>query len=230
MKRDGENAGSPRDLPRRTRAAPLFLVRHGETDWNLAGRWQGQTDVPLNDAGRAQARALAERMRGEGLVTIASSDLLRARTTAEIVAAELGLAVGVVDHRLREQSFGDFEGLTAQECEERFPEAWARHLADPRTTPPGGESGEEVLARVVPALREIAALGAPALVVMHGRALRTFVREVLGAIPGDPPAVPYDRRIGNGGGWRVGVDAGRFVEAEWLVVPADARARGVEEG
>lgn len=208
----------------------LFLVRHGETDWNLAGRWQGQTDVPLNEAGRAQARELADRMRPEVIATVASSDLLRARATAEIVAASLGLAVGVVDHRLREQSFGDFEGLTARECEERFPEAWARYLADWRTTPPGGESGAEVLARVVPALREIAGRGSPALVVMHGRALRTFVREVLGPIPGAAPAVPYDRRIANGGGWRVTVVAGRFVEAAWLEVPGASGATGVDGG
>jgi probable phosphoglycerate mutase len=211
-----------------TRPSHLFLVRHGETDWNLAGRWQGQTDVPLNEAGRAQARALAARMHAEGIVTVAASDLLRARTTAEIVAAELGLEVRVVDHRLREQSFGAFEGLTARECAERFPEAWARYLADWRSTPPGGESGAEVLARVVPALKDVAALGAPALVVMHGRALRTFVREVLGAIPGAAPEVPYDRRIANGGGWRGGVASGRFVEARWLEVPATARAAGVD--
>ncbi|HYG70238.1 MAG TPA: histidine phosphatase family protein, partial [Anaeromyxobacteraceae bacterium] len=93
-------------------ATRLFLVRHGETDWNVAGRWQGQTDIPLNEAGRAQARELARRMRGEGIATIAASDLLRARETAEIVAAELGLEVRILDHRLREQSFGAFEGLT----------------------------------------------------------------------------------------------------------------------
>jgi probable phosphoglycerate mutase len=211
-----------------TRPSHLFLVRHGETDWNLAGRWQGQTDVPLNEAGRAQARALAGRMRALGIVTVAASDLERARTTAEIVAAELGLEVRAVDHRLREQSFGAFEGLTARECAERFPQAWARHVADPRSTPPGGEPGAEVLARVVPALKDVAALGAPALVVMHGRALRTFVREVLGAVPGEAPEVPYDRRIANGGGWRVTLVAGRFVEARWLEVPGTARAAGVD--
>jgi probable phosphoglycerate mutase len=204
----------------------LFLVRHGETDWNAEGRWQGQTDIPLNAAGRAQALALAARLRGHGIATVATSDLRRARETAAIVAAELGLALDVVDHRLREQSFGDFEGLTARECEERFPEAWARSLVDWRTTAPGGESGEAVLGRVVPALEAIAAPGATALVVMHGRALRTFVREVLGAIPGPPSPVPYDRRIGNGGGWRVTVAGDRFVEAVWLEVP-EAGAPGV---
>lgn len=209
-------------------ASRLFLVRHGETDWNVAGRWQGQTDIPLNEAGRAQARELARRMRGEGIATIAASDLLRARETAEIVAAELGLEVRAVDHRLREQSFGAFEGLTARECEERFPEAWVRYLADWRTTPPGGESGTDVLVRVIPALRQLAGLRSPALVVMHGRALRTFVREVLGAIPGAAPAVPYDRRIANGGGWRVTVIADRFIEAAWLEIPATSRATGID--
>lgn len=212
----------------RETASDLFLVRHGETDWNAEGRWQGQTDVPLNAAGRAQARELAGRLRGAGLSIVASSDLLRARTTAEIVAAELGLALRPADHRLREQGFGDFEGLTAQECAARYPAAWVRYAADSRATPPGGESAGEVLARVVPALREVAALGSAALVVMHGRALRTFVRDVLGAEPGPAPDVPYDRRVANGGGWRVSVVAGRFAGATWLEVPASSRPTGVD--
>jgi probable phosphoglycerate mutase len=206
----------------------LVLVRHGETEWNLAGRWQGQTDVPLNAAGRDQARELAARLRGEGLVAVASSDLRRARETAELVAAELRLRVHAPDPRLREQSFGAFEGLTGRECEERFPEAWGAYAADARATPPGGETAAEVLARVVPALDALAARGEPTLVVMHGRALRTFVRDVLGALPGPPPPVPYDRRIANGGGWRVAVEAGRFTGGTWLEPPATARAAGVD--
>jgi probable phosphoglycerate mutase len=206
----------------------LLLVRHGETDWNLAQRWQGQSDVPLNEAGRAQARALAARMRGETIGLVASSDLGRARETAGIVAAALGLGVSVADPRLREQAFGEFEGLTGRECEERFPEAWARWLADWRAAPPGGEAGPDVVARVTPALLGIARASPSALVVMHGRALRTFVREVVGALPGPAPAVPYDRRIGNGEGWRVTVAAGRFLAATWIDAAAPARAAAVD--
>ena len=132
--------------------ATLFLVRHGETDWNAAGRWQGQTDIPLNPRGREQAREVAGRLRGEGLGAIASSDLLRARTTAEIVAAELGLVVNHLDPGLRERRFGCFEGLTREEVAVRFPEAWTRYLADPGPAPPGGESRDALLGRLLPAV------------------------------------------------------------------------------
>ena len=81
----------------------LLLARHGETDWNVAGRWQGHTDVPLNATGRAQALALAERLRNEGIAAVATSDLSRARHTAEIVAGALGVPVALVDPALREQ-------------------------------------------------------------------------------------------------------------------------------
>jgi hypothetical protein len=118
----------------------LFLARHGETYWNVAGRWQGHADVPLNATGQAQALALAERLRGAGIAAVATSDLLRARGTAEIVAGALGVQVALVDPDLREQRFGRFEGLTPRECEERYPSDWARYTADPRPGPPGGES------------------------------------------------------------------------------------------
>ena len=92
----------------------LLLVRHGETDWNADGRLQGQTDRPLSDHGRRQARTLAEELDGEALDAIYSSDLSRARETAEIVAERLGLAVEL-DADLREKDWGNWEGLTAVE-------------------------------------------------------------------------------------------------------------------
>src|SRR5512133_2376807 len=131
-----------------TRLRPVFLARHGQTDWNAAGRWQGHTDVPLNETGRAQARALAERLRGEGIAAIASSDLARARGTAEIVAAVLGLRVDLLDPDLRERRFGIFEGLTLRECEQRHPEDWARYAGDPGLGPPLGESRSALLERL----------------------------------------------------------------------------------
>lgn len=193
----------------------LLLVRHGETDWNAAGRWQGQTDVPLNANGRAQALALAARLRAEGIREIAASDLARARGTAEIVGAALGLEVALVDADLRERGYGAWEGLTRGECEALHPEAWARHLADPRTPPPGGESAEALLARVVPAIHRAAErLESPALVVTHGGVMRAFLAAVLEPGPGAAPIAP--RFVPNGGVWRVRLAGGRVIGAAAL--------------
>jgi len=92
----------------------LLLVRHGETDWNAERRWQGHADVPLNERGREQARALAEQLAGESVDAIYSSDLSRARDTADILGARLDVPV-VVDADLREIDVGPVEGLTAEE-------------------------------------------------------------------------------------------------------------------
>jgi probable phosphoglycerate mutase len=165
------------------------VARHGETEWNRAGRWQGQTDIPLSEIGRAQARALAAGLHGRGIAEVHASDLLRATETADIIARALGVAAFNVDARLRERGFGCFEGLTRDECADRHPEAWARYLADRRATPPGGEPQPDVAARVVAALGDIAraprAAGAAALVISHGGTIRTFVHAVTGAAP--PP-------------------------------------------
>jgi probable phosphoglycerate mutase len=193
----------------------LFLARHGETDWNLAGRWQGHTDVPLNAAGRSQAGALAERLRGEGIATVGTSDLSRARHTAEIVAAALRVPVAHVDPGLREQRFGWFEGLTPRECEERYPEEWARYVADRHAGPPGGESRAAVLERVVRAVQGAAAqLAGPVLLVTHGGAIRTL----LAALPASTgaPGSGAPGRIPNCGVVRVSLEAGRPVAATWI--------------
>jgi probable phosphoglycerate mutase len=168
----------------------VFLARHGETEWNRDGRWQGKTDIPLSDAGRAQARALGESLAGRGIVEVHASDLQRATETARIIAGMLGIAAEVkLDPRLRERGFGCFEGFTREECAQRHPEAWARYLADRRATPPGGEPQSEVTARVVAALTEIARAPRPSadatLVISHGGTIRTFIAEVTGAAP--PP-------------------------------------------
>ena len=104
----------------------LLLARHGETDWNAQQRWQGHADTPLNDSGREQARRLADEV--ERADVVYSSDLARARETAEIVGARLGLPV-LVDERLRERGFGAWEGLTMPEIEERFGDSLHRWRA-----------------------------------------------------------------------------------------------------
>jgi probable phosphoglycerate mutase len=195
----------------------VFIARHGETDWNVAGRWQGHTDVPLNATGRAQAVALAERLRSEGILAVATSDLSRAHHTAEIVASALAVPLALVDPDLREQRFGRFEGLTPDECAERYPEDWARYLADRHAGPPGGESRAALLERVVRAVQGAAArLSPPALLVTHGGAIRAL----LAAVPADPGA---PGRIPNAGVVRVSLVAGQPVAATWLEVEARAR-------
>jgi broad specificity phosphatase PhoE len=92
----------------------LLLVRHGETDWNAEGKLQGHTDRPLNEYGRRQAQALAEQLAGDSIDAVYASDLSRARETAEILGAKLGLPV-VVDPDLREKNWGNWEGLTSDE-------------------------------------------------------------------------------------------------------------------
>jgi broad specificity phosphatase PhoE len=102
----------------------LLLVRHGETDWNRDGRWQGHADTPLNERGREQARELAATL--ERVDAVYASDLARARETAEILADRHGLEVRL-DARLRERGFGAWEGLTDAEVRERFADAFERY-------------------------------------------------------------------------------------------------------
>jgi len=186
----------------------IFLARHGETEWNRVGRWQGKTDIPLSEVGRAQAQALRERLRDRGIVRVYASDLGRARETADIVAAALGLTPVTLDERLRERGFGCFEGLTRSECEVHHPEAWARYLADRRSTPPDAEPQPRVVERMMSALTDIAAAtpdDAAVLVVSHGGAIRSFVHAVTGLPP--PP-------LDNGALFRARFEADRFVAAE----------------
>ncbi len=117
----------------------IVAIRHGETAWNVDTRIQGQLDIPLNDVGRWQARQLARALADEGLTRLYSSDLQRARQTADAVAGECGLPVHD-DPGLRERAFGAFEGHTWAEIEQRWPvdsERWRRR--DPDFGPPGGE-------------------------------------------------------------------------------------------
>jgi broad specificity phosphatase PhoE len=162
----------------------LLLVRHGQTAWNALGKLQGHTDIELDDTGRDQARALVAALRAHTIAAVWASDLARARQTAEIIAAALGLPPPSIDVELRERRFGVFEGLTRDECAAQFPEAWRAWL-DRTGTPQGAETREVVLARMTRALnRVIATTPGTALVVTHGGVMRTWLMEHLSASVG----------------------------------------------
>jgi uncharacterized phosphatase len=144
----------------------ILLARHGETDWNLHRRVQGQSDTPLNETGRAQAETLAQELAGERIDAVYSSDLVRAHETARIVAEPRGLHVTALPD-LRERHFGTWEGLTDDEVLVRFPEARRGHWGD-------GETLEDVAERVLSGLIRIAEShpDGQVLVVSHGGPLR----------------------------------------------------------
>jgi 2,3-bisphosphoglycerate-dependent phosphoglycerate mutase len=186
----------------------LLLVRHGETDWNRDQRFQGHADPPLNERGREQARTIAEELARERLDAVYASDLARARETAEIVAARLGVPV-TVEPALREIDVGEWQGLTWAEIDERDPQA-RRRWDEQGHGWERGESYEQLTERVVAALRRIAAdhPGERVLVVGHGgttRATRAFA---------DRATVAEHRRasppIGNCEVFRLAVQDGRF--------------------
>ncbi|MBI5718138.1 MAG: histidine phosphatase family protein [Burkholderiales bacterium] len=164
-------------------ATRLVVVRHGETAWNASQRLQGQLDEPLNERGRWQAERLGAALRGEGLTRIYSSDLVRARATAEAVALATGLAEVRTEAALRERSFGSFEGLTRGEIEQRWPDDLRRWRArEPGFGPGGGESPEDFFARCVPCAAAIAARhpGETVALVAHGGVLDCLYRAATG--------------------------------------------------
>jgi broad specificity phosphatase PhoE len=150
----------------------LFLSRHGETDWNAEGRFQGHADIPLNEHGRAQARGLAHRLEGTRLDAIYSSDLARSSETAAIVAAPHGLPVTALKE-LREVDVGEWSGLTREEIEARWPGS-IRLWKDGGHGWQEGESYEEMAARAVACLDRLARehAGQRILYIGHGGTLR----------------------------------------------------------
>ena len=150
----------------------ILLARHGETDWNREGRFQGHADPPLNATGHAQAAELAAELKDVELAAVYSSPLRRALETAQRVAAEHGLEPVAVD-ALREVDVGSWQGLTRPEIETRYPEQFARWL-DYDQGWEDGESYEEMGRRAVAALLELAAAhaGERVLAVTHGGPIR----------------------------------------------------------
>lgn len=160
----------------------LLLVRHGRSELNAAGRVQGWLDSPLDELGRAQSLALADRLRREDAVMVYASTLQRASETAEIVGAELGLPV-VTDERLIERGVGDIAGLTGTEIEAQFPDFIAEWRQSGRmAVPPGGEAVASFNERVRVAFGKIVErhAGEPVVVVSHGGVLAVYLGQLLG--------------------------------------------------
>ncbi|MFO7633002.1 MAG: histidine phosphatase family protein [Caldilinea sp.] len=161
----------------------LWLVRHGQTDWNLQGRYQGQADPPLNKTGLQQADLAAEKLAGRRYAALYSSDLERARVTAEAIGRKLGMEV-LVDPRLREVNQGDWEGLLVTEIQTRYPAEWEARQRDRLhfRSPGGGESVQDVATRIWAAVDDLATRHPheSLILVSHGLALATILCRIQG--------------------------------------------------
>lgn len=188
--------------------ARLIFIRHGETDWNLQMRYQGHTDIPLNERGRSQARSIARHLRQhEAVEAVYSSDLSRCRETAEIVASAFGLPV-VASERLRELKFGLWEGLKYEELDRSYHQEFQDWFQDTLNyAVPGGESFAIALERMLPCVHNIAGRHRGTVAICsHGGLIRAFINHL------DPAFGFWDRSLHPGSisiiscvkeGWRV---------------------------
>lgn len=154
----------------------ILLVRHGESEWNASGRWQGWADPALSDLGREQAW---EASRAVGTVdAIVSSDLQRALMTALIISEAIGVGPVMTDEDLRERDVGEWSGLTKVEIEERWPGSYEAWRTGGMPNPPGGEDNEVIMQRVTRGLLRIGTEldGAEVLAVAHGGIIRLLER------------------------------------------------------
>lgn len=165
----------------------LLIVRHGQTAWNADGRFMGQRDVPLDETGRAQAMAVARRLADERPATIYSSDLVRARDTARAIQESIASRPELkLEPRLREMSFGDWQGKTYAEIRETDPVGLARWESEQFSmAPPKGETLMTFAGRIRAAYQEICAAHPEqtVIVVAHGGSLQVLIALALGLAP-----------------------------------------------
>ncbi|MCL4528358.1 MAG: histidine phosphatase family protein [Chloroflexi bacterium] len=177
----------------------LILIRHGETDWNLEGRWQGQADVALNERGRAQAVLIAQELKDVSISAIYSSDLIRAFETAQELSKATGLPVNI-DRRLREIHQGEWQGMLVADIRSRYADHFERRRLDPlNIAPPGGETVAQVRSRVLAAVHEIVSQhpSETVAIVSHGFALAVILAEYQGH-----PIDNVWKLIPNNGAWQ----------------------------
>jgi len=158
----------------------LLIWRHGRTEWNATGRMQGQSDVALDETGVRQAHEAAPLLAAENPDAIVSSDLIRARVTAEALAGLLRLPVAL-DERLRETYFGPWQGLTSEEIAAAYPQEFALWTRGKGFSIEGGEQPEDVAARMIAGIEDaLDATDGTLVVVTHGAAARRAVGALLG--------------------------------------------------
>ncbi|NOK64237.1 MAG: Broad specificity phosphatase PhoE [Chloroflexi bacterium AL-W] len=175
----------------------FYLIRHGETEWNVTGRWQGHMDIPLNDVGLAQAQRVAERLREENMHfdVLYSSDLQRAWMTAQTIGTALDIEPQP-QQALREIDLGTWGGRTRAEIQESDPETLARIDAGEDLPRGGAERITDLRARVVSAVEQIATQhrGETIGLVAHGGTIRSLLAH---ATQGTPQALGWGQHIGN---------------------------------
>lgn len=157
----------------------LYLIRHGQTDWNVAEKIQGSTDIPLNETGRHQAACLAKGMERRLVARIYSSSMKRAVETAKVIGSSQKVNVEVIDG-LQEVEFGKWEGLTLREIQEKYPEEYSRWRQNPvDVAPPGGETQARIRSRCKQAVETILSQAdGDSAIVAHG-AILAYVIEYL---------------------------------------------------
>lgn len=191
----------------------IYLIRHGQTEWNLEGRWQGQMNSDLTPLGVAQAKAVARRLEATEFHVLYSSDLTRTYDTAKAISATTGHEI-LAEKRLRERRGGLMEGHTLVEAQEKFPEHFevALHQRPADFAFPGGESEIELRDRAMDVLTELAERhpGERVVAVSHGAILNTFLRHVLGA-----QSTSLAFRLNNCG--LSIVTYGKFRSGDWMV-------------
>lgn len=155
----------------------IYLIRHGETEWNITGRWQGILDPPLNETGREQAQKLAAHLKDKPIQAIYSSDLSRAFNTAKALADALGLSP-ITDKRLRELHIGIFQGLTKPEIIQKYPEEFEAFIAQPfEHRISEGESRRQLQARMLEAWQDMTARNdiQELAIITHGGAIKMLM-------------------------------------------------------
>jgi broad specificity phosphatase PhoE len=177
-------------------ATTILLIRHGQTDYNANGRWQGHLDVPLNETGKTQARALARRLADWPVAALFASDLKRAAMTAVYLAETWGI-IPVYDKMWRERDMGVFAGRSNEELRQAYPEIWA-NMRKGIIDIPGGEVHEALQSRAAAAFASAASAypGEMVAVVTHGGTLNAVVSSVLGIPPDRYGRLSFRRNTG----------------------------------